>query len=139
MPYLIKHGAHQLDLDPPAAQLLYDLGLTNESPELFDNVLGQDWVEKKGMTVVDNPTVHQLPFTRKLNKVAAQAAKVHIADMIADPNSTINTILHEYDISSDDVAMVYLSQDPYHDSFEETLNLRKFDSDRTPTSGMTFL
>ncbi len=56
-----------------------------------------------------------------------------------DPDSTIHTVLNSYDIFSDDVAMVYLSQDPYHDSFEETLDVCKLDLDRTPTAGMRFL
>ncbi len=71
--------------------------------------------------------------------MTAQVAKLHIADLVAKPSCTIHTILQEYNICSDDVAMVYLSQDPYHDSFTETLDLQKFDSNRTPTSGMHFL
>ncbi len=35
--------------------------------------------------------------------------------------------------------MVYLSQDSNHNSFTETLNLWKFDSDKTLTAGMNFL
>ncbi len=80
---------------PPAAQLLYDLGLNHKSPEAFEKILGQDWVEKKGMTVVYDPTIHQLPFNQRQNTVTDQEAKVHIADLIEDPSSNICTILSE--------------------------------------------
>ncbi len=64
---------------------------------------------------------------------------MHISDMIAELECTNHTILGEYIICFDDVAIVYLCQGLYDDFFEEILNLQKIDSDQTSTDGMQFL
>jgi hypothetical protein len=34
------------------------------------------------------------------------------------------------------MVMVYMSPDPYHESFEQTVDLRKFDLSKHPTGGL---
>jgi hypothetical protein len=36
-------------------------------------------------------------------------------------------LVTQYLISGEDMATIYMSPDPYHQAFEEELNLRKFD------------
>ena len=62
--------------------------------------------------------------------VGAKAAK------LATP--TPHSILDEFEIEKDVMSNVYLSPDPYHYSFPETLDLRRFDSTKHPTAGMNF-
>ena len=43
----------------------------------------------------------------------------------------------EYNIGWEDMAMVYMSPDPYYDAFEQPLNLQKFDYTKHPTTGLS--
>ena len=45
-------------------------------------------------------------------------------------------IMAQHDITSKDMAMVFLSPSPFHNSFEEVIPLRYFDPDKHPTAGM---
>jgi hypothetical protein len=44
----------------------------------------------------------------------------------------------EYLIGVDDMAMVYISPDPFRSAFEEELDLRKFDLSHHRTAGLCF-
>jgi hypothetical protein len=48
-------------------------------------------------------------------------------------------LVTQYLISSKDMATIYMSPDPYHQAFEEELNLRKFDLSRHKTAGLSFV
>ena len=72
--------------------------------------------------------MHLLPTRSTVSVRTAKLAK-------PSPHS----ILEEFDIDKDVMANVYLSQDPYHFSFPETLDLRRFDSTLHPTAGMNLV
>jgi hypothetical protein len=45
--------------------------------------------------------------------------------------------MSEYDIGRHNMAMIYMSPDPYFDAFEQPLDLRHFDYATHPTAGMS--
>ena len=45
-------------------------------------------------------------------------------------------LVEEFHIGAQDMATLYMSPDPYHEAFEQTVNLRKFDLSKHPTGGM---
>ena len=48
-------------------------------------------------------------------------------------------LVTQYFIGKHDTATIYMSPDPYHQAFEEDLDLRKFDMARHRTAGFSFL
>ena len=46
-------------------------------------------------------------------------------------------MIFEHDISKKDLELVYLSPSPYHNAFEEVLDLRRYDPTLSPTAGIT--
>jgi hypothetical protein len=46
-------------------------------------------------------------------------------------------IVADFEISKQDLAMVYMSPDPYHEAFEQTLDLCKFDLSNHSTAGLS--
>jgi hypothetical protein len=48
-------------------------------------------------------------------------------------------LVTQYLISGDDMATIYMSPNPYHQDFEEELNLRKFDLSWHETAGLSFV
>jgi hypothetical protein len=51
---------------------------------------------------------------------------------------TAAKVVSDYLINSEDMAMIYVSPDPYATVFEEELDLRKMNLDRHPTAGLIF-
>jgi hypothetical protein len=47
-------------------------------------------------------------------------------------------VVREYSIGKEDMAMIYISPDPFYGAFEEELDLRKFDLSQHSTAGMNF-
>ena len=45
-------------------------------------------------------------------------------------------LVEEFKIGVQDMVMVYMSPDPYHELFEQTVDLRKFDLSKHPTGGL---
>jgi hypothetical protein len=45
----------------------------------------------------------------------------------------------KFDISRKDMAMIYLSPDPYYNAFEQPLDLHKFDIATHATAGLSLL
>ncbi len=45
-------------------------------------------------------------------------------------------LVEEFKIGVQAMVMVYMSPDPYHESFEQTVILRKFDLSKHPTGGL---
>ncbi len=48
-------------------------------------------------------------------------------------------IMADFNISGNDMAMIYLSPDPYYDAFEQLLDLRKFNIATPATAGLSLL
>ncbi|KAL7529031.1 hypothetical protein ACHAXR_002756, partial [Thalassiosira sp. AJA248-18] len=116
---------------PPAAQFLYDLGLVNEtSPD--QQLIQRDPALKDKFDAFADCTPSSLPIhlLPRQSTFAASAAKLS--------QGTPHSILEEFEIDKDVMANIYLSPDPYHNAFPETLDLRRFDSTRTPNAGMSF-
>ncbi len=45
--------------------------------------------------------------------------------------------MNDFHIGVQDTMMVYMSPDPYHDAFEQSVDLRKFDLTKHATSGLS--
>ena len=52
------------------------------------------------------------------------------------PPPTASDIVSEFNIGQNDMVLVYMSPDPYHEAFEEVLDLRRFDLSRHRTVGL---
>ena len=64
---------------------------------------------------------------------AAAAARVRAS---VRPDSTIDS---EFNVTKEDMAIVYMSQDPFFDSFKEVLGLRKWSFDKHCTAGLSLV
>ena len=42
----------------------------------------------------------------------------------------------EYNITRQDMALIYMSPDPYHEAFEEIMDIRRFDFNHHRTAGL---
>ena len=118
----------------PVAQFLYDLGLCNEEDPITDIILKRDPALKDKHDAFVNPTPKYLTMQQHTRQAiaASRAAKVDYVH----PTSDNHSILKEYAICSDGMAMVYLSPDPYHFSFIEKLDPSWFSSKRNPMGGL---
>ncbi len=142
---------------PPAAQLLYDLGL--EADDLSTSAMGTmpdliqvsddsikiapvPWppisVLCKDMSkwhVPAGPRMLPLPLreTALPRPIAAAAAHVRIQGPPA------NTIASNFNITKHDMATVYMSPDPFFDSFEEDLDLHKWLYEKHRTAGLSLV
>jgi hypothetical protein len=72
------------------------------------------------------------------NAVAARAARVKSKDEQKTKKQIAADVVSEYLIGSDDMAMIYVSPDPFATAFEEDLDLRKFDFSGHRTAGLCF-
>jgi hypothetical protein len=137
---------------PPVAQLLYNLGL--EADSSFVNLNGPLHPTSIGtiapITVPWPPSPLDLPLPKKPphislfaslplclteqpNTFAAAAAQVHTTP----PNGpTASDIATEFLIGPHDMAMIYMSLNPYGRTFEKEFNLHKWDLTRHRTAGM---
>ena len=117
---------------PPTAQFLYDLGLAAQDATT-SVLVPHAQTPKDKFDHFQDPTPSSLPMHLLPSKhsVGARAAKVD--------KPLPHSILEEFDIEKDCMANIYLSPDPYHYAFEETIDLRRFDSARTPTAGMNLV
>jgi hypothetical protein len=60
---------------------------------------------------------------------AAHAKQVSKRNLAAE-------LVEEFNIGTQDMAIIYMSPDPYHDAFEQTIDLLKFDLSQHPTGGL---
>ena len=144
---------------PPAAQLLYDLGLEVDPDDCPDN--------SPATSCVPWPPIH--PYVPKGDKfqvppqciltplplresLAVQRPPAAAAARLSVPNDSFHTprivtktkahsmspsnIVAEYLIGKQDMATVYMSPDPFFESFEKLINLRKFDLDLHRIAGL---
>jgi len=150
---------------PPAAQLLYDLGLeADDEPmtaagPLHPTPIGSitaisvPWPpplphksHAKGSPLPPPPPLSlysPLPLRvtdtpPQPNAVAARAARVKSKDEQKTKKQIAADVVSEYLIGSDDMAMIYVSPDPFASTFEEDLDLRKFDLSGHRTAGLCF-
>ena len=135
---------------PPAAQLLYDLGLEAESDSMtVDGPLHPmpvGTISPISVTWPPMPPVvhHHKPFptprlclmtplplcvtdTPPANIIAARAARVRSTNNTKSKKQIAANVVSEYLIGADNMATVYVSPDPYSTAFEEELDLHKFD------------
>jgi hypothetical protein len=135
---------------PPAAQLLYDLGLESESEFVsIDGVpptapwppplSSRQTCSKSSWCCPPKSLRTPLPLriTAAPHSVGARAARVKSRPL--SKKELAAEVVREYAIGSDDMATVYISPDPFYGAFIEELDLRKFDFSRHSTAGLNFL
>jgi hypothetical protein len=154
---------------PPTAQLLYNIGIAPDpayyseagvvTPPIVSDFHPVGSVDKIKVPWPPKPTsalakpvpdmCTRLPLPlghmassitpRFINARAAKAsAPAHNMPRLACRPRAIN-IMADFDISRKDMAMIYLSPDPYFDAFEQPLDLHKFDIATHATAGLSLL
>jgi hypothetical protein len=133
---------------PPAAQLLYDLGLEPDSP-----------VAPPAIPVAPSraPWPPSPPYTLEKWKPPPRSLHAPLPLRILDGPISFGVraawvkspamskkdmaveVVQEFSIGHDDMAMVYLSPNPFYGAFEEELDLQKFDLSCHRTAGLNFL
>jgi hypothetical protein len=53
--------------------------------------------------------------------------------------TTASAIADEYQIGCEAMEMIYLSKDPYHDTFDKLLDIWRYDLSQHATVGLSFL
>jgi hypothetical protein len=144
---------------PPAAQLLYDLGLEVDSDDEAEDVPQLPPVPWPPLATCDSAsgkflvppsclfTLLPLRETLALQQpMTAAAARTHVPHSSSPvrakvptttlPSTSPSNIVAEYLIGKHDMAIVYMSPDPYFEAFEEVIDLRKFDHTQHRTAGL---
>ena len=144
---------------PPAAQLLYDLGLEADTePMTVSGPLHPTPIGTIGPVLVKWPpmpplrndpspifpppksVLSPLPLhvtdTPQPHIIAALAARVRSSDTNKTKRQIAADVVGDYLIGSDDMTMIYISPDPFGSAFEEDLDLCKFDFDTHRTAGL---
>ena len=149
---------------PPAAQLLYDLGLEAETEPMMnsDPVLPIPPGTVTPITVPWPPPLTQLltkgfddnklwtypprslyaPLPLRVTSIPDTARTPHTVNARAarlqsrpdTQKKTAAEVVSHYLINSEDMSMIYVSPDPYATVFEEEIDLRKFKIDHHPTA-----
>ncbi len=138
---------------PPAAQLLYDLGLeaddaTPSSDEDTENnvitTLPTPWPPLPSLTMKATrwyvPSSCQntpLPLRETALPRPIAAAADRVWSNPDAPPPTPSDIVLEYNIGTNDMALIYMSPDPYHEAFETVLDLQRFDFTQHRTAGLS--
>jgi hypothetical protein len=147
---------------PPAAQLLYDLGILPEcdtpsesaaesevvtsdfqTPGLIEKVL----IPWPPMTSVDEGTskwiapdwsiFHRLPLRTLMHNLPCPITAKAACTKSLSRHNIAAELVENFNIGTHDMAMVCISPDPYHEVFEQTLDLRKFNFSHHPTAGLS--
>ncbi len=143
---------------PPAAQLLYDFGLESEADfVLLDGLLHPP--SSSTIEPISVPWPPPLPHFLKSNlkwknpphslhallplrimaapkTIGARAARVKLPEK--RKKDITAEVMSEYLIGPGDMAMVYISPDPFYGAFKEELDLWKFDLTKHRTAGVNF-
>jgi hypothetical protein len=85
--------------------------------------------------VPPRPRMLPLPLRKTALPRPLAAAAVRVRASVG-PDSTIAL---EFNVTKDDMAIVYMSQDPFFDSFEEVLDLRKWSFDKHRAAGLSLV
>jgi len=129
---------------PPAAQLLYDLGILPEADLLDDNSSSHvPWpplaptlkVVTKWYAPPMSKHLH-LPL-RTLTDTSPRPTWARAARTKPTKGRNLAAeLVDDFQIGVQDMKMVYMSPDPYHDAFAQTVDLRKFDLTKHATGGL---
>jgi hypothetical protein len=139
---------------PPAAQLLYDLGLEADNVEISLSGTEPDAIltpvcpspsasvpwpplfnqrkKPSKWDVPPRPRMLPLPLSETVLPCPIEAAAARVRAQ-ATPDSTITS---EFNITNADMAIMYMSLDPFFDSFEEELDLQKWSFNKHHTAGL---
>jgi hypothetical protein len=147
---------------PPAAQLLYDLGILPEgnpplefaaksklvtsdfqTPGSIEKVL-IPWPPMKSVdkgtdkwVATDQSILLHLPLRTLMHELPRPiTAKAACTKPLLRCNITAE-LVKDFKIGKHDMAMVYMSPNPYHEAFEQTLDLSKFNFSHHPTAGLS--
>jgi hypothetical protein len=142
------------DSCPPAAQLLYNLGLEAEDdaplvaqpgvapyPPLFSKdapiaswkVPPRCWHLPLPLQCMPLPCPIAARAARVLTAPSSPPACCHRASIVA------SAIANEFHIGQEAMDMIYMSPDPFHDSFDKLLDIRHLDLSHHPTAGLSLL
>jgi hypothetical protein len=140
---------------PPAAQLLYDLGIEAEDESV--NIHGPLQLTPQGtITPITIPWPPLPPSSKKIwdspssslyaplplrltdapAPITARAARTRVTPTPLSNRDLTSQTVTAYLIGPRDMGMIYMSPDPYGRTFEEPLDLRKFDLSKHPTAGL---
>jgi hypothetical protein len=145
---------------PPAAQLLYDLGLEADSKfTLLEGHLSPTPAGTIAPMIIPWPPLAPgspvdckpwgappislfaplpLRITDAPNSIGAKAAQLSTNNDQQSKKASAVDVVTEYLIGMLDMAMIYISPDPYSGAFEEELDLRKFNISTHRTAGLCF-
>ena len=151
---------------PPAAQLLYDLGLEAETepmmhsdpvlpippgtvtpitvpwPPPLSQLLTKGYDDNKLWTSPPRSLYAPLPLRVTSLPDAARTPRTinaRAARLQSRPDTQKKTaaeVVSHYLINSEDMSMIYVSPDPYATVFEEEIDLRKLNVEHHPTAGL---
>ena len=142
---------------PPAAQLLYDLGIEAEddsvsihgplqpTPQGTITPITVPWpplpptsLPKKVWDTLSSSLYAPLPLqlTDAPTPITARAAKTRVTHTPLSNRDLTSQTVTAYLIGPHNMDMIYMSSDPYGRTFEEPLDLRKFDLSKHPTAGL---
>jgi hypothetical protein len=79
------------------------------------------------------------PLPLRVTDTPQPAARVKSKDDNKTKKQIAADVVAEYLIGSNDMAMIYISPDPFGSAFEEEINLRKFNFNTHRTAGLCFL
>jgi hypothetical protein len=140
---------------PPAAQLLYNLGLKSD----FESVLVDGTPHPVSVEPSQAPwppplphsigsvlkwkcpphSLHApLPLQISVTPVLFGARATWVKSPAMPKKDIAVEVIREYLIGKEDMAMIYISPDPFYGAFEEELDLCKFDLSQHSTAGMNF-
>jgi hypothetical protein len=158
---------------PPAAQLLYDMGLEYDNDTNGGGMMTQDGVPNVPLPLTITPTrfnnapyppsplhapggltqfkkyttphlcrLTSLPLRETALPRHRTAAAMRLSTNITYPylhltkSNIAADIVTEFMIGKRDILVIYLSPDPYHDTFEEEVDIRRFDLTKHRTAGL---
>jgi hypothetical protein len=145
---------------PPAAQLLYNLGIELEEEHVSLHGPLQPSTPGKitPVTVPWPPTSHLPPkkswdppppqslyahlplrMTAAPTPITARAARTRATNLPLSNKDLTSQTVTNYHIGPRDMEMIYMSPNPYGRTFEEPLDIQKFDISRHPTAGLRFI
>ena len=133
---------------PPAAQLLYDIGILSDSDVLGDPIRDDVILPlaayppfpllKSAPSTPPSARLSHLPLGLGPRTFAASAAK---SEALPAPllEESPATVLAEFNITIGDVAQVYFSPKPFNEAFEEEIELWPATAVQHPTAGLSLL
>ena len=145
---------------PPAAQLLYDLGIEAEAesvsihgplqptPQGTISPVTIPWPPLPPRSLPTKvwdtpPSVLYAPLPLRLTDAptshSAKAARTQITPTPLSNRDLTSQAVTTYLIGPHDMDMIYMSPDPYGRTFEEPLDLQKFDLFKHPTAGLCLI